>query len=399
MEQLAERERILSVLRGERPDRVPWATRLEIWANSKRAPEVEAEFTGVPLSDLHCRLGIGRQAYFHLAKYRLAGVRLNVEFNGREIGRLDEPELKFPIPVDLVPADRTGRTTLTFTTPVGTVSLAYDRTEQMIDANVAPYLVKHIIENENDYDVVFWMLEHAELVDQFEGYARLDREIGETGLAVGFMGRTPFQHAVLDYLGEEFCFFEMYDHPARVERLLELLTDVSRRYVKLALGSNAQLLEFAENYDGMITNPVLFRRYCMPHLKWASETIHAHGRSLACHIDGDVSNLLAEISESGIDVVESFSPWPLTSLRLRDALEAWPQAPILWGVLPSPIFESGYSELEFDRFVGDVVAAAADRPMILGIADQAVQPTLPSRIRRVRELISGRTHQHKGALK
>lgn len=393
---LNERERIVAVLRGERPETVPWATRLDIWARSLRSDEVMQAYGNLDLPELHRALGVGRQSYLHLAKHRLVAVEMTVETEGEVVGRTTNPVLKFPVPVDLVPSDRPGRTTVRFATPVGTASLEYKRTTEMIEGNTAPYLTKHIITNADDYPVVHWILEHVELVDQFEPFDQLESEIGGTGIAVGMMGRTPFQQIVLDYLGAEYCFFELYDNRKRIEKLLALLTEISEKYLRIALASKAAFLEFSDNYDGTLTNPELFQRYCAPHLAQAADRIHAKGKVLGSHMDGDLSALTDEIAACGVDVVESFSPWPLTSLRFEEACRTWAQKPILWGVLSSPIFEPNFPEDKFEQFVRSVLETNAVRAgMILGIADQAVQHTLPSRIRRVRELITIESHHRK----
>ena len=64
---------------------------------------------------------------------------------------------------------------------------------------------------------------------------------------------------------------------------------------------------------------------------------------------------------------------------------------LMWGALPSPLFEEGTSEEGFDRVVERVLQTVVpDGLMILGIADQAVEKTLVSRIKRAGELIEQR---------
>jgi len=64
------------------------------------------------------------------------------------------------------------------------------------------------------------------------------------------------------------------------------------------------------NFDGMITSPALFRRYCIPFMQRMADLVHARGRLLASHMDGDMKPLLDLIPQTGLDVVESFSPAP-----------------------------------------------------------------------------------------
>jgi len=101
-----------------------------------------------------------------------------------------------------------------------------------------------------------------------------------------------------------------------------------------------------------------------------------------------VGHLVELLAEGAVDVAESFSPEPLSRLTFRRAWQAWRGKVIPWGCLASPLFEPQTAQARFDAEVSDVLdAAQADGGLILGVADQAVEPTLASRVRRVRELL------------
>ena len=92
--------------------------------------------------------------------------------------------------------------------------------------------------------------------------------------------------------------------------------------VELALASSALMLEFTDNVEGSITSPTLFQNYCMPFMQESADRIHAQGRYLGSHMDGNMESLLHLVPECGVDVVESFSPAPLTRLTFEDAWKA-----------------------------------------------------------------------------
>ena len=97
------------------------------------------------------------------------------------------------------------------------------------------------------------------------------------------------------------------------------------------------------------------------------------------------------MAECGVDVAESFSPEPLSRLTFDRAWKSWSGKVIPWGCLPSPLFEIQAPQDALEARVAEVVAAAhREGGIILGIADQAVGPTLPARIRLVGKMIAGR---------
>ena len=115
-----------------------------------------------------------------------------------------------------------------------------------------------------------------------------------------------------------------------------------------------------------MTNPRLFREFCLPAYQRYVELLHGQGRTVGSHTDGDVRPLLALLKESGLDVCESFSPWPLTSCRFEEAWAAWHGGPLIWGGIPSPLLEEDRTDEEtfrsaIDRLL-DTVGGGADHP-------------------------------------
>jgi hypothetical protein len=384
---LTERERIARTLRGEAVDLLPWATRLDIWHTASiRSGTLPADMVGVPLMELHRRLGIGRQGYARLNKMQLRNVDLRVTFNGSLIHEESNPALYFPVPTEFVPPEEPGDTEMTFTTPVGAARLRFRTNEILIREAAVPYLVEHVIKDADDFRVVQWIVEHAEQTPDYEPLASREAEIGENGFTIGMLGRIPFQHVILDYLGEEKTVYAMMDDWPAVERLLGALNDHARQALDIGLASPAFMLEFGDNFEGTITSPRLFRAHCIPFMQEAADRVHAAGRVLGSHMDGNMLPLLDLVPECGVDVVESFSPSPLTRLTFADAWKAWRGKVLMWGVIPSPIFEPHVPEHEFELWLDEMFDLLdGDQRIILGIGDQALRPTLTERIARVSE--------------
>jgi hypothetical protein len=317
-------------------------------------------------------------------------VEFRVRFDGAEIAGGRDPVLRFPAVTELVPRERPGRTVIELQTPVGTGSVVFRTTDEILESCSAPYMEKHLVADAADFPVVKWLLDHSRIVADYGSFESREREIGDQGLAMGMLGRLPFQRLILDFLGEERCFFLMYDEPKRFGSLMDQLVAIDEEVLRVGLESPAFMLEYGDNIDGEITNPTLFKEHCLPRFQAASEKVHAAGKVLGSHMDGDLSHLVHLVPETGLDVVESFSPFPLSSLRFRDAWSAWKNRVIPWGILPSPMFEENTPQGKFEETVAEIVKAiAGEGRAILGIADQAIRPTLPERVLRAGELIGG----------
>ena len=383
------RQRLERVWRDEVPDRIPFISRLEMWHRAHtRTGTLPTAYRDLSLLEIHRRTGNGQQLFMAPYALRLRGVDLTVEFEGLPSVKQRDPVVEnFPGLWDFVATDRTGVTRTVLTTPVGRLTLRHEVTPSMVEMGADPYLREHLIKDEADYATAAWILERADFVPRFAEVMERDAALGDDGVVVPLLHRIPFQQVLLEYLGETALFFALHDAPAQVERLLSVLdaqlADILPRLADLPV----PYVEFPDNLHGLMTNPRLFRRYALPAYQRYTEVLHAQGKRVGSHTDGDVRTLLELLAESGLDVCESFSPHPLTDCTFEEAWETWQGRPLIWGGLPSPYLEERTSTEEFEGFLDGVLERAAQRPIILGIVDLFMRHNDIERVRRIAERI------------
>ncbi len=358
------------VLRGAVPRRLPFVTRLETWYTAhQRTYTLPEEFAGMTLDQVHRAVGVGRLKFTVPYKYRLTGLEVHATFNGEELVRLANPVVEnFPGLWDLVPTDRAGTTRTELITPVGRLSLTHVLLEEGVYNGTDPYLKEHLIKNEADLKVVEYILERVEFVPAFEKIKTEEAQLGESGLLVPLLQRIPFQQILLEYLGEMNLFYALHDNPALVRRLLDLLDRQLLAAIERLVDLDVPYVEFPDNLHGLMTNPKLFREYCLPAYQNYTDILHQQGKQVGSHTDGDIRSLLGLLVESGLDVCESVSPAPLTSFTFQQVNQAWRGQPLLWGGLPTPLLEPHTSESDFQTYL-DGLLAAIDQPIILGLVD------------------------------
>lgn len=393
---MTERQRIEATLKGDPCDRIPWATRLDIWHTAAtRSGLLPDAFRDVDLMEIHRQLGIGRQSYALAALMKLNGVDVSVEFEGEIIRRESNPTMNFPVPREYVPATKAGDTRVLFDTPAGRSLVLFRTTETSVREAEMPFLVHHILKDDDDYEVVRWILDHAEYIPFTKVFERMETLIGDLGFTIPVLGRIPFQSVMLDYMGEVRTAYALADDPRKLDDLQEALGQHAWRILEIGLDFPSPMVEFTDNLEGMVTSPRLFEKHCIPFLQEAADMVHGRGKLLGSHMDGNMKPLVHLISECGMDVVESFSPAPLTPLTFEAAWEAWRGKLLIWGAIPSPIFEPHVSQVDFERWIDRMLAVLnGDMRIILGIGDQAIGPTLTDRIRYVSRLLnSGRNER------
>jgi hypothetical protein len=376
--------RVLAVMERKRPDILPFVTRLETWYKShQRTGTLPAEYRECSLAELHRALNVGQLKFMVPFMYRLKDVEVRAWFNGEPFYHEYEPLLEnFPGLWDIVPTDRAGITVTELATPLGKLRLQHMLVDENVLTGTDPYLKEHLIKEEADYRIVEYILERLEYTPCYQRYAGQQAALGENAFVVPLLNRIPFQQVLLEYLGETELFYSLHDHPDLVHRLLQVLELQMLDLLDQLSLFEAPYVEFPDNLHGLMTNPKLFREYCLPAYQKYTEKLHGQGKKTGSHTDGNIKPLLKLLAESGLDVCESFSPYPLTPCRLEEALAAWQSGPIIWGGIPSPFLEERVSSPEFEAFLENLFTAI-DRPLILGVVDLFMRHNAIERVQQI----------------
>ena len=383
------RDRLLATLRGDKPDRPPFIDRLEIWYRCHiNAGTMPPELRGLSLTDLHRTVGMGQLKFAVPYALRLRGAEVVSVFQGETIYQEIDPVLRFfPGMADLAVQDRAGITSIQLITPVGSVGIQYEITADMVRDGIDVYTKEHLIKEEKDYRTVEYLIERAEYVPQYEEVYREEQHMGDIGYVVPLLHHIPFQQVLLEYLGEIPLFYALYDSPQLVQRLLAVLDQQLTHFLHSLADFGGVYVEFPDNLHGLMTNPNLFETYCLPAYQQYSDILHAQGKVVGTHGDGELKPLLGLLAESGLDVCESFSPAPLTSCTLDEAWDAWQDRPIVWGGIPSPILEERTSETEFKDHIDHVLENLGAHPTILGVGDMVLGNNLIERVQYIVEQV------------
>ena len=379
-------DRVTAVLAGEKPDRIPFIDRMELWYQSKiHEDTLPDEYKELSLNEVHEAVGMGRQKFTAPYAYKLHNVEVIYRFENQIISRDSEPVYKyFPAAwaPDEVSRDRPGKTEIEFITPVGKLALLYVYTDSLVQMGKAePYLAEHLIKNDDDYRIAEYIIERAEFFPLFENVVEDQELVGENGFIVPWLHRIPFQQVLLEYLGEVPLFDALYDNRRRLDRLIDVLDRQLVETLHQLSALKAPYVEFPDNIEGMMTNPKLFQKYALPYYQKYAEILHAQGKKVGSHTDGNLRSLLALLAESGLDVCESFSPAPLTECPFLEAWNAWENGPIIWGGIPSPILEERTSDDQFQEYVQSILGLMGKRPIILGVGDMVLGNNLIERVR------------------
>ena len=360
---MTQKQRILATARGEHLDKPPFGARIDVWYNYHSAHGTLPEkYRGWRLIDIFRDLGTGGQ-------YRLLSV-VKEEYRDMEVIEKNDPPY----------------ITTEYRTPVGIVTK-----KDVFDTSEGPWMryeMEKLFKSEKDYPVIKYVMEHTVPVENFAEYYKLRDEVGEDGMvSTGADLWSPAQRVMREILGYETFFYELADHPAKVEELIEVIKDLQRRNLKLAMDCDLEIFFVCANWSDDIHTP-MFKKYFIPWLQEVSDFLHAHGRLAMAHADGEMKRLNPMFRETHIDIAEAITPAPQTLVTMKEFRQQMGDEVTLWGGIPSVLFEPMYSDEDFDAYVKNLFKEMAPGyRFVVGMGDNLPFDGDINRVRRVVELI------------
>jgi hypothetical protein len=385
-------DRVVTVLKGGKPDRLPFCTRLEIWHRGlQRTGHLPERFATTPLTQIHAQTRTGQEKYFNIHNMRLRGVEIIARLDGVEYFHEKDPVVDtFPRLYSLVDFEKPGTTDIDIITPKGTLTVRHQMLQSMIDDGMHPYLNITPIKDASDYPAFEYVIENAEFVYRFDEYRALQAEIGKVGYVVPMTERMPFQQLLIDCVGEISLFYLMNDDPQLFDKLMRLLDEKLQEALRGLANFEGHMIEFPDNLEAQMTNPNFFRDYSLPYYQKYADLVHGFGLKMSSHTDGNLKPLLGLLKESGLDVCESISPAPLTVYTFDEVWKAWEGGPIIWAGIPSPILEPRTSEADFQAYIDHMLELIDEPRIILGVGDMVLPINTIERV----EYIAQRIEAH-----
>ncbi len=380
-------------IKGEMPDRLPYAPRLDLWysANSL-AGTLPEKHKGRTQDEIARAEGWA----LHKVNPEYQNVRGPEDNLHWALGVLSfkESALRYQFSSDIdIKVKRAGeRTRVTYHTPTGSVSTTIVYTEAMRKAGASNFWIEeHAIKGPQDYRVVGSIFENLELIPDFDDYRKWRNEIEEDGLAVTFGARaaSPMHHIQKYLLDATEFYYHYHDYQKEMRTLAEFIEGFFEQTLEIIARCPGEAVYWGANFDDMITYPSFFAKEISPWVRKAAECLSAHGKFELCHCDGENLGLMDLIRDSGIHVAEAITPYAMTKVTIGEYYERWSDRLTLFGCIPECLLlEETATDEEFEAYLDHLFKAVAPgKRLILGIADSTPPKALFERLVRIGERV------------
>lgn len=171
-----------------------------------------------------------------------------------------------------------------------------------------------------------------------------------------------------------------------MEAYFRALDESHARLIEVINASPIEIINFGDNLHCGTLSPELYQRYVLPSYLRRSEQLHAGGKFVHSHWDGDTKSLLPFARTSGLDGIEAITPKPQGDVTLEEIKEALGDEIFLIDGLPAILFDELYPVSMLEEFTHRLIELFAPK-LILGISDEISSTGDIERIRVVGSIV------------
>jgi len=367
---MSHRERILSVYQGETPDTVPFMLDLSHWFYQR---------TGAPwdLSQAY-----HEPEYDLIAYHKEAGVGFYVP-NLASFYTVEYPE---EVTVTTEKRDRDGVPEIVWRleTPIGSI----ERWRKWEPRTYAWGISRWGIETEQDLNVFRYAMAGRSFRPNWDRYEAWVEAVGEIGVVYVSPGYSAMGHLLNYWMGIERAVFATVDMATTLHETVEAVNANILKLVDLLATSPAEVIIVGDNFSSDIQSPSFFDEWSRSFYEDATRRLHAAGKYVAVHIDGQLRGAIRMIRDTGADCGDAITPTPMGDLTPAECrAEAGPDFILSGGVSPDLWLPDVPVEV-FKKKVLEWLDLRHESPRLIANAGDQVPPGAEEdRIRIMRDLV------------
>jgi len=154
--------------------------------------------------------------------------------------------------------------------------------------------------------------EHPRMKQRIDSVGIMAEKIGRTHSVLGWVEGPLAEYA--DLRGLEAAMMDLMDRPAMFEQVAEVLVQNAIRFAQAQIQAGADMVGIGDAAASLI-GAELYQRYVLPFEKKLIDGIHEAGAAAKLHICGNINAIIAQMAETGADVIDVDWMVPLREAR------------------------------------------------------------------------------------
>ena len=248
-------------------------------------------------------------------------------------------------------------------TPAGTLHTIW---------GMAPFgsesIIRYPVQGPEDVPALEFLAAHTHYRGEPAAVQRILDAVGDRGVLDIPVWRTPFGGLIQDYMGCEAVAYALADDPGMVHRLMDALESNFFERVQVSAELPGRIVIITDHADEYLISPRQLKEYCIPYYRKAQRILHAAGKLVSTHLDGNFKAYLPLLSAAGFDLLDGCTPAPMGNYEPEDLADLLgPELKAYCGV-PASLFCTGVPTAEILAY-GRRILESLNPNVILNIGD------------------------------
>jgi hypothetical protein len=350
---MTSRERLVAVLRGGEPDRIPWS------------PCMDSYFTdSVLIGGKHPDLADAArhmdadhmERHVQVANHKMENVQYELFAKGNE-----EMER--------------------FTTPVGKLEQVYSF------SGYTRCYKGHMVSTLEDMKVLKFIIENSHYFHNPTYFLEREAYIGDDGLATTTANTTPIKFLMEFYTGLQNFAYLLYDYESEMNELMEIIHQKNLELLRIIIDSPAEFIFSYEDTSTTVLSDKWYSKYCINPIDEYADMVHKAGKVFITHMCGKLKGFIGLISQGRMDGIDSVCPPATGDLWANEALKTLPGKIVIGGIEPAALQRMTVDETEaYTTAVLESVAPG--KRFILSTGDSVAWGTPMDNMKKVGETVA-----------
>lgn len=247
-------------------------------------------------------------------------------------------------------------------------------------------IVEFPVKTPQDLRVVIDLVDRQHFRANQEAFKKAADAVGHRAEPTMFLSSSGFTELIKNYCGLVNTYYLLYDYPEVVEEYLEACDRRDDRMIDAALELPCKIFNLGDHATNEFTPPPILKRYLIPRWQKISDRLHANGRYVHSHWDGNSALMLPYLLETHLDGVEALTPEPMGDMTLEQIKEAVQDKLVVLDLLRAIDFLPNFPVEELLEFAKRVIDMFAPK-LILGISDEISQLGQIEKVEAISELV------------
>lgn len=242
------------------------------------------------------------------------------------------------------------------------------------------------VKTPQDLQVITDLVDRQQFRANQEAFKKAADAVGHRGEPTIFLSSSGFTELIKNHCGLPGTYYLLYDHQASVETYLEACDRRDDRMIDAALQLPCKIFNLGDHATNEFTPPPILKRYLMPRWQHISDRLHASGRFVHTHWDGNSALMLPYLLDTRLDGVEALTPEPMGDMTLEQIKNAVQDKMVVLDLIRAIDFLPNFPVKEMLDFAKRVIDMFAPK-LILGISDEISQVGEIEKVEAISELV------------